>query len=53
MITQRNPVTGDLLKTKTGNEEAYASGWDLIFSKKEFKLTVDTEEYLKEQNERA
>lgn len=35
MKTERNPVTGDLLKTKTGNEDAYKSGWDLIWGKTE------------------
>ena len=32
-----NPVTGDLIKTKTGgkdSQKAYEDGWDRIFGKK-------------------
>jgi hypothetical protein len=34
-MTAVNPITGDLIKTKTGNQSAYESGWDRIFGKKE------------------
>lgn len=30
----RNNITGDSLKTKTDNQESYASGWDLIWANK-------------------
>jgi len=30
----KNNITGDSLKTKTDNQEAYATGWDLIFGNK-------------------
>ena len=30
----KNNITGDSLKTKTDNQEAYAAGWDLIFGNK-------------------
>lgn len=33
--TNFSPVTGDSLTSKVGSQEAYASGWDLIWGKKE------------------
>jgi hypothetical protein len=27
----KNDVTGDSIRTKTGNQKAYADGWDRIF----------------------
>jgi len=35
MITAKNDVTGDTLKTKTSDQPTFASGWDLIWAKKE------------------
>lgn len=32
--TATNDVTGDLIKSKSGNQEAYSDGWDRIFGKK-------------------
>ena len=33
-FTAKNDVTGDLIKNKTSNQDAYASGWDRIFGNK-------------------
>ena len=44
-----NPVTGDSLKTKIGNQDAYAKGWEAIFGKKE--QWVDEEEKAKFKQE--
>lgn len=33
-MAAKNDVTGDSIKTKTGNQKAYADGWDRIFGKK-------------------
>jgi hypothetical protein len=44
MKSAKNDVTGDSIKTKTGNHNAYADGWDRIFkkgkAKKGSELTV-------------
>lgn len=34
MGTTINNVTGDLIKTKVGNQSAYESGWEAIFGNK-------------------
>lgn len=34
-FSSHNDVTGDSLTSKVGSQEAYASGWDLIWGKKE------------------
>jgi hypothetical protein len=42
-MAAKNDVTGDSIKTKTGNHKAYAEGWDRIFRKggmKKGELTV-------------
>jgi hypothetical protein len=31
--TARNPITYDLIKTKTHDPKTYETNWDLIFSK--------------------
>ena len=31
MKSAKNDVTGDSIKTKAGNPDAYAKGWDRIF----------------------
>lgn len=33
-MAAKNDITGDSIKTKTGNSDAYAKGWDRIFRKK-------------------
>lgn len=33
--TAVNDSTGDLIKTKASNQQAYAKGWEAIFGKKE------------------
>ena len=33
-MAARNDITGDLIKTKTGNSDAYSDNWDKIFGKK-------------------
>jgi len=33
-MTAKNNITGDTLKTKTDNQESFASGWDLIWGNK-------------------
>ena len=33
-MATRNDITGDLIKTKTGNSDAYADNYDRIFGKK-------------------
>lgn len=35
MGTTVNSVTGDLIKTKIGNQKAYEANWDAIFGKKD------------------
>lgn len=37
-MATRNDITGDLIQTKLGNNEAYEANWDKIFGKK--KATV-------------
>lgn len=32
MKSSTNPITGDKIQTKIDNNQAYAKGWDLIFS---------------------
>lgn len=32
-MAAKNDVTGDSIKTKTGNPDAYAKGWERIFRK--------------------
>ena len=42
-----NPVTGDLIKSKTGgkdSQKAYEDGWDRIFGKKEKTEETKSEE---------
>lgn len=34
-MAAKNDITGDSIKTKTGNEKAYAEGWERIFGKTE------------------
>lgn len=36
-MAAKNDVTGDSIKTKTGNATAYAKGWDRIFGSKRTK----------------
>jgi hypothetical protein len=36
-MAAKNDVTGDSIKTKTGNPDAYAKGWDRIFKKGGFR----------------
>ena len=36
-MAAKNDVTGDSIKTKTGNPDAYAKGWDRIFRSKKTK----------------
>lgn len=33
-MAAKNDVTGDTIRTKSGNQKAYADGWDRIFGKK-------------------
>ncbi len=33
MATSKNPVTGDFIQTKLGDQHAYSNGWDRIFGK--------------------
>jgi hypothetical protein len=33
-MASRNDITGDQIKSKVGGQDAYATGWDLIFGKK-------------------
>lgn len=39
-MAAKNDVTGDSIKTKTGNPNAYAKGWDRIFSSKKSKARI-------------
>ena len=32
-MKNKNDITGDIIKTKTGGQQAYADGWDTIFGK--------------------
>lgn len=32
-MAAKNDITGDKIKSKTGNQKAYADGWDRIFGK--------------------
>jgi hypothetical protein len=42
MATARNEITGEKLQTK-GATNAYRSGWDAIFGKKEAEPVVEVE----------
>lgn len=33
-MAAKNDITGDKIKSKTGNHKAYADGWDRIFGSK-------------------
>lgn len=35
----KNDITGDSLRTKAGTSEAFSSGWDLIWGKKNGSTT--------------
>lgn len=44
-MSAKNDVTGDSLKSKTDNQDAYATGWDLIWAKKDkTQETKDTKQ---------
>ena len=32
-MKNKNDITGDLIKSKTGGQKAYADGWEAIFGK--------------------
>ena len=32
-MKNKNDITGDIIKTKTGGQQAYADNWDKIFGK--------------------
>lgn len=32
-MSNKNDITGDVIRTKTGGEKAYADGWERIFGK--------------------
>ena len=36
-MAAKNDVTGDSIRTKTSNPNAYAKGWDRIFGKSKYK----------------
>lgn len=38
-----NDITGDPLKSKTGNQDAYSVGYDMIFGKKSTEKTEQLE----------
>lgn len=37
-MKNKNDITGDIIKTKTGSQQAYADNWDKIFGKKKPKI---------------
>jgi hypothetical protein len=39
-MAAKNDVTGDSIKTKTGNHNAYAKGWDRIFGRQADKVRL-------------
>ena len=39
-MAAKNDVTGDSIRTKTGNPDAYAKGWDRIFRSKKSKARI-------------
>ena len=47
-LTSTNAVTGDLIKSKSDNQLAYANNWELIWGKKE--VIKDTTEISSEQD---
>ena len=47
-LTSTNAVTGDLIKSKSDNQLAYANNWELIWGKKE--VIKDTTEISPEQD---
>ena len=41
-MASRNDITGDLIKTKLGDSDAYADGWERIFGKNKVASTEPT-----------
>lgn len=39
----KNDITGDEIRTKVGNNEAYSSGWDRIFNKNKLQKSIAEE----------
>ena len=39
-MTARNEITGEAIQSRATNQDAYASGWDRIFGKKEKDDTI-------------
>jgi hypothetical protein len=37
-MASKNDITGDSIKSKTGDQKKYADGWDAIFGKKDQKV---------------
>ena len=52
-FTSVNSVTGDLIKSKSDNQSAYANNWELIWGKKNCEdikeTTVNNEEVYEKQ----
>lgn len=46
-MTAKNEVTGDAIRSKRGNDGAYAAGWERIFGKKK---VVDGEQGVNERD---
>jgi hypothetical protein len=42
IMTAKNDVTGDSIRSKSSNQKAYAAGWDRIFGKKKKKVKKES-----------
>ena len=37
-MKNKNDITGDIIKTKTDGQDAYADGWERVFGKKKSEV---------------
>jgi hypothetical protein len=45
MATSKNPITGDLIQTKLGDQHSYSNGWDRIFGKGSLADVIEQQEH--------
>jgi hypothetical protein len=48
-MVSKNDITGDSIKSKTGDQKKYADGWDAIFGKKDKQM--DTKDFKEKQQD--
>jgi hypothetical protein len=49
-MVSKNDITGDSIKSKTGDQKKYSDGWDAIFGKKDKEMD-DTKDFKEKQQD--